>query len=351
MPLTEVIMDLLRAGLASLAEYLAPGHVLVSLVPAFLLAGAMAALIPQATVIRYLGPATKKYVSYPMAAVAGLLLAVCSCTILPLFAGIWKRGAGLGPAITFLFIGPAINILAITYTGSLIGWDIAGARAILAIVFGIGIGLIMARLFKHKSQAEGVAFCPEEEPFGTRRLSFFINLALMLVVGTLRIDAGIKYGVLSLLTLSLIGIGAFGLKRSEIRDWLWETWRFLRMILPLLLAGVFVTGIARELIPTELVSRYVGDNTIQANLAGVAFGIFMYFPTLLEVPIARMFLDLGMAKGPLLAYLLADPELSVQSVLITGRIMGWKRNAAYVSLVAVFTTLAGWLFGLALSAM
>jgi uncharacterized membrane protein YraQ (UPF0718 family) len=329
-------------------DYLS-AHVLLCLVPAFLIAGAMSALVPQGAIIRYLGPTTRKYISYPMAAVAGLVLAVCSCTILPLFAGIWKRGAGLGPAVTFLFIGPAINILTITYTGSLIGWDIAGARAVLAIVFGIAIGLLMAAIFKNRDDVQAAAVSQEDEPFGLRRLSFFIVLVLLLLVGTAQVNAALKYSILAVLTLAMIAIIIFWLERSEAREWVLETWRFVKMIFPLLLAGVFLAGIAKELIPAELIQEHVGDNTIQANLYGVFFGIFMYFPTLLEVPIARMFLDLGMAKGPLLAYLLADPELSIQSVLVTGRVMGWRRNAVYVGLVAVFTTLAGWLFGIALT--
>ena len=341
----ELASALLTGGWAALVDYLS-AHVLLCLVPAFFIAGALSALFPKETVTRYLGPDARPYVSYPAAAAAGLLLAVCSCTILPLFAGIWRKGAGLGPAITFLFIGPAINILAITYTGTLIGMDIAGARAVLAVAFGITIGVIMAALFWRGEATSGRAMVvTSSQGIQGRTTAFFGALVLVLLAGTAQLDPGLKYGLLAFPVLATVGMAGFALPRDETLAWLSETWRFARMILPLLLVGVFVAGMAKVVIPQEIVQAHVGGNTLSANLIAVAFGVFMYFPTLVEVPVARMFLDLGMAKGPLLAYLLADPELSLQSVLVTGRIMGWRRNGVYVALVAVFATVAGLIFG------
>ncbi len=362
--------DLVAAGLSGLVEYLS-AHVLLCLVPAFFIAGALSALFRKEAVTRYLGPDTPRYISYPVASAAGMLIAVCSCTILPLFAGIWKKGAGLGPAVTFLFTGPAVNILAILYTGSLIGWDIAAARGVLAIAFGIVIGLIMGLVFERvrvRAPAEtSRTVRPEcctpsaathiedsaagsgtfvERLLGARVMVLFILLLAMLVAGASPIPLQTRLPIVA--TIGTI-TALWALKantREENEGWLREVYFFTRMILPLLLAGVFIAGMASELIPAEVVGDHLGDNSLSANVIAVGFGIFMYFPTLVEVPVARMFLDLGMAKGPLLAFLLADPELSFQSVLVTRKVIGNRRVMAYVLLVAVFCTLAGLIFGL-----
>ena len=344
--MVDFALTLVNSGWASLVDYLS-AHVLLCLIPAFFISGAISALFPKEAVTRYVGAETSKWVSYPAAAGAGLLLAVCSCTILPLFAGIWKKGAGLGPAITFLFVGPAINLLAITYTGSLIGTDVAAARAILAVSFGIAVGLIMAALFSREESLSprGGAILVEQAGFERRTLAFFGALVLVLIFGTAPLEGGLKYGLLAVPVLGAVGMAGFALPHDESLAWLEETWRFAKKILPILLVGVFVAGMAKVLIPQEIIQTHVGANTVSANLIAVAFGVFMYFPTLVEVPVARMFLDLGMAKGPLLAYLLADPELSLQSVLVTATIMGWRRNAVYVVLVAVLATAAGLILG------
>jgi hypothetical protein len=447
MTVWEYLMTMLQSGASSLASYLA-AHVLLCLVPAFFIAGAMTALIPKESITRFLGKEAPKWVSYPMAAVGGFSLAVCSCTILPLFAGIYKKGAGLGPAITFLFVGPAINILAVSYTGVAIGMDIAIARIILSAVFGIGIGLIMALIYRrddraHNQETSGGAFA------ATARIKpviglFMLLLLALLIVGTLGIDlfkesyaqvtlplAGasqwqatldrlVPYdasqgqegvslqGIALIGLLALIGVTAwFGLNdidegfnrwtwmalglialtllvaalqitpradglaigltgrfigeaivitavgflawrrlgAYEVQEWLWEMWRFVKQIFPLLIVGVFAAGMVRVLIPPSLIETIAGRNSGAANLIGVLFGVFMYFPTLVEVPIANMFLGLGMHRGPLLAYLMADPALSVQSILITASIIGRKKAWVYVAWVALFSTLAGLIYG------
>lgn len=195
-------------------------------------------------------------------------------------------------------------------------------------------------------------------------LNRWTGVTLVLVAGTLlvaapRLDtaAGIAVGFtgrffVEAILLAALGLVAVrGLEQHEVQEWLWETWRFVKQIFPLLLVGVFGAGVFRVIIPAEWIQTLAGENTLLANFVGVVFGVFIYFPTLVEVPIARVFLDLGMARGPLLAYLMADPELSLQSILVTSRIIGWKKNIAYVSLVTVFSTLAGWLFGLVLAAI
>ena len=434
------ISNLLLSGWSSLLDYLA-AHVLLCLVPAFVIAGFMSSMIPKETITRYLGPKASKWISYPASALGGFILAVCSCTILPLFAGIWKRGAGLGPAITFLFVGPAVNILAITYTGATIGMDIAIARLVLSILFGIVIGLIMAWVFRkeesvRETEMEANGLFNETVRVKPAVWVLFLLLVSVLIVGTLQVDiftnvyAHIKapsgwsggvgsflsgmdltlQGAVLILMLVVIGITSWkgfekifdgfngwtyaalafialtiliaapseeagslvigingrligelvlltviaiiasrSFSKDEISGWIWETWKFVKQIFPLLIVGVFAAGIVKVIIPETWVRTIAGQNTIWANLVGVLFGVFMYFPTLVEVPIAKMFLDLGMARGPLLAYLLADPELSLQSILVLNGVMGKKKTAVYVSLVAVFSTLAGYLFGLFLT--
>lgn len=333
-------------------DYLS-AHVLMCLVPAFFVAGAMSALIPKEAITRYLGRDAKPWVAYPAAAASGFLLAVCSCTILPLFAGIWKRGAGLGPAITFLFVGPAVNILALTYTGGLIGMDIALARAVLAVGFGVVVGMLMAWIFRREEENSPRVAVPVTGParIEGRILGFFAMLVAILLVGTARIDVSLRNGGVAVLALGAVATANWGLTRHEARLWLAETWKFTKQIFPLLIGGVFLAGMAKVIIPPALVRTVAGSNSITANLVGVLFGVFMYFPTLMEVPIARMFLDLGMAKGPLLAYLLADPELSIQSIMVTHKIMGGRKNLVYVGLITVLTTLAGWIFGMALAVL
>lgn len=437
------ILSALQSGAASLASYLA-AHVLLCLVPAFFVAGALSALVPKEGVTRWLGRAAPRWVAYPMAAVGGSLIAVCSCTVLPLFASIQKKGAGLGPAVTFLFFAPAGNVLALSYTGVALGGEFALARVVLSAVFGIGIGLSMAALFPHEDGhdaghaevAQAARFPRGVAPLlaalvllllaGTMKLAFLDavvgtarwslpgaadlaaalarwfpfdvargeegvtvqGLALIVVLGawgilawrglthvddavTRSTVAALAVTVLMLLFAALrVGVENDGLRVEvtgrtlavalvlatvvvasrrldpfDAQQWLWETWRFVRQIVPLLLVGVFVVGLVREFIRPEWVRAIAGRNTLAANAAGVGFGVFMYFPTLVEVPVAKLFLSLGMHPGPLLAYLMADPELSLQSILVISRLIGVKRTAGWVGLVALFSLGAGFLWG------
>jgi len=440
------LVRLLQGGLGNLAAYLA-AHVLLCLLPAFFIAGGMTALIPKEAITRFLGRKAPRYISYPAAAAAGSLLAVCSCTIVPLFAGIHKKGAGLGPAITFLFFAPAANILALAYTGVAIGPDLAFARLILSLAFGIGIGMIMALIF---SRSDAQHDQETDETFGAKRSMrpgmalFLLLLAALLIAGTLKVSlftstyarftlpiagmdrfqdwlyqlvpfdaakgeegvsaqGAILIGLLALIGLTawkgfeqvfegfnrwlwvslrlialtlltaaaritphaggldievtgrmvavalllatITGVARRQLTHDDLRDWLWESWRFVKQIFPLLIAGVFAVGILRQLIRPEWIEGLAGQNNLLGNVVGVVFGVFMYFPTLVEVPIAQMFLSLGMHRGPLLAYLMADPELSLQSILIIAAIIGKPKAWTYVAWVALFSTLAGLIYG------
>jgi uncharacterized membrane protein YraQ (UPF0718 family) len=442
--------EVLFGGVLSLADYLSL-HVLLCLIPAFFIAGAMVVFVPKEAIVKYMGKDSKRIIAYPVAAISGLLLAVCSCTVLPLFAGIKKKGAGLGPAMTFLFSAPAVNILALTYTGTLIGMDIAIARAILALVFAIVIGIIMELIFRDKKKEiiseieenEDKVQNPQTEIKERKRINFYTIAKILLtfsvlVVGvliaffnksnlqaigvnnppliqtliwgaglilliasfflinntTVNLFSGLMYLLFTgtsqinyfsisdpneavlpgsieyfksesfLVDLSNMGIKAvlsivvgivilvYVIRRfdkEEAKEWMRETWFFVKKIFPYLIIGVFIAGMLKELIPPEFIQNLVGKNTVVANIVGVTFGVVAYFPTLMEVPIAQMFLDLGMARGVLLAYLLADPELSIQSILVTRKFIGDKKNFVYLLLVIIFTVLAGLLFGLIVS--
>lgn len=441
----ELVLQLLNGGAGSLASYLA-AHVLLCLLPAFFIAGAMAALIPKASITHWLGRHAPVYVSYPAAALAGSLIAVCSCTIVPLFAGVYRKGAGIGPAITFLFFAPAGNIMALAYTGSILGADFAIARLILCLIFGIGIGLLMATIFwkddlTHDAQSD--ALFAEKASVSRPALGVLLSLVALLIAGTLKLwpltadlfsiniplswaqawqdtlfswvpfdaskgEEGVSFQGSVLIALLLmiaatakrgldniteganswtwiaLGLAASTLLIASMRltpepgtliftftgralavamtmlsvwyfarqlpaedwqGWLWEAWRFVKQIFVVLVVGVFIVGMVRQVIQPEWIEALAGNNSVLANAVAVGFGVFMYFPTLVEVPVAKMFLDLGMHPGPLLAYLMADPELSLQSMLMVAAVIGRKKTATYVGLVASFSIVAGLLFG------
>lgn len=337
---------LLMAGLAAIYDYVL-AHTLFCLVPAFFIAGAMAALIPKDRLLPYLGKDSPKHIAYPIAVAAGLLLAVCSCTVLPLFAGIRRGGAGIGPAIAFLYTAPATNIMAILYTGSLIGWDFALSRIVFSITFAVIIGYIISKITDSDDKnANAEIFKKHADGKDSGRLFHLFGALLgILLIGTRISEDVIKYPAVAVLVILTWWISSRYFTKEETQNWMEETWGFARTIAPLLLIGVFASGIIREIMPPDLIPTYMGENTLLAMVLPVLFGIFVYFPTLVEVPMARMFLDLGMAKGALLAYMLADPVISLPSILVVRKIMGNKETALYVILIFVFTVIAGLLAG------
>lgn len=345
-------IELLKGGVATLQDYLL-AH-LPFVIPAFFVSGALYALFPKDKILRYLGPNSPKYISYPMSVVAGLCLAVCSCTILPLFAGIRKSGAGLGPAMVLLYTAPATNILAIIYTSSLIGPDIAIARIVLSIFFAIIIGISMSALFPDKKPGNnpGDALGQAFATVGTKSTSkwlwvfFGILLAILLWGASPAIKAlEVKLIGLAVLIVALVLVTWKTLSRDEFLSWMRETWFFVRTIVPLLLVGIFVAGMLRVVIPAEFVKQYFGSTSISATLGAVLFGVVAYFPTLVEVPMARLFLDVGVGKGPLIAYLLADPVISLPSILVVRQMIGNKRLLWYIGLIIVCCTAAGLIYG------
>ena len=366
-----MLNELLQSGWGALTEYLS-AHVLTCLIPAFFIAGAIAVFISQAAVIHYFGPKAKRWLAYTIASLSGAILAVCSCTILPLFAGIRQRGAGLGPAIAFLYSGPAINVLAIIYSAQLLGFDLGAARAVGAISFSVIIGLIMAIIFRKQEEklySENTEWVyTTEDDDNSHSLSqivpYFAAMIVLLVASSsialaVEIIAHTESDRWSLVfkgkpvpafiavvfLIAVIIMAARWYKRNEISQWMYETWNLTKKIVPILLLGVFIAGMVKALLPEYVVQRWVGGNSVWNNLFASVFGSLMYFSTLTEVPIVRALMDLGMGKGPALTLLLAGSSLSLPNMIVIGRVMGVKRTAVYILLVIVLSTVAGTLFG------
>ncbi|MFH1239938.1 MAG: permease [Candidatus Diapherotrites archaeon] len=335
------------SGVLLLHEY-ATQHVLTCLVPAFFIAGAIAVFIKKQAVLKYLGGNTKKYISYPVASVSGAVLAVCSCTILPLFAGIYKRGAGIGPATAFLYSGPAINIAAIFLTASVLGFKIGLARAVAAVFLAGLVGLTMAFLFREKSANQEITIDkePEQKISKTVLGLFFASMVSVLIVNSLQIDFIIKWSVMGLLTLIALAVVLLKFKTETRNKWLSETWSISKLLIPYLFIGVFLVGFIEPLLPEQLIVQWVGSNTIQANLLASIFGAFMYFSTLTEVPIMQALITKGMSPGPALSLLLAGPSLSLPAMLVIRQILGNKKTIAYVTIVVIYSSVAGLIFGM-----
>jgi len=391
----------------ALVRWYAREHVLLCLVPAFFIAGAIAVFVSQAAVMKYLGAGAHKVLSYGVASVSGSVLAVCSCTVLPLFAGIWKRGAGLGPAIAFLYSGPAINVLAIILTARILGPEIGLARAVGAVVFSIVIGLFMHLIFRkeEKAKADAAMHLPEpevERPLWQNTLFFtamvfflifatwgqpedargfwyaiyavkwWVTGVFALLIGGMMVRwMGVKTvkviiaGIVVLILAKVfpekplvafsVGIVAFVMllttTRGETETWFISSWDFAKQIAPLLLVGVLAAGFllgrpgSEGLIPSQWVSSLVGGNSLWSNLFASLVGAFMYFATLTEVPILQGLIGAGMGKGPALALLLAGPALSLPNMLVIRSVIGTAKTIVFVSLVVVMATLSGLIFG------
>jgi len=333
-------------GWLGLVDYLS-AHVLFCLIPAFFIAGAVNTLVNPQTIFKYLGSKSKKWLAYFIASLSGFLVQVCSCTILPLFAGIWKRGAGLGVATTFLYAGPAVNLLALILTGQKIGWHFAFFRLILSIVFAITTGLIMEAIFGHGSQADQKLTNSDsgKSLSGKKSSYFWLSLVAILVIGTAPLDSYFKNILIAILVI-VQGFMTFSWLSVEKRSSWWrETIKFLNQIIPLLLVGVFFASTLTSLVPQSQFQALTSQNNLLTNLIAVLFGAIAYFPALVEVPIAENFLKLGMNRGPLMAYMLADPVLSLQGLLIIGKILGTKKTLVYATSVTILTTLAGLFYG------
>lgn len=390
-----------------LVKWYAQEHVLLCLVPAFFIAGAVGVFVSQASVMKYLGAKANKVLAYGVAAVSGTILAVCSCTILPLFSGIYRMGAGLGPACAFLYSGPAINVLAIVLTARVLGLELGIARAVGAVIFSIVIGLLMHFIFRREEEAKAAAQMAMPEPEIKRNLLqnglYFASMVGILVFAnwgkpqeaeglwvtiynlkwvftgvfylTFSVILSLWFGlkpykaVASVAAVSVAGliypdyplvpftVGSMALvlftstQKGELSDWFDTSWDFAKKILPLLLFGVVIAGallgrVGNEgLIPSEWIAKAVGGNSLWANFFASFAGAFMYFATLTEVPILQGLIGSGMGKGPALALLLAGPALSLPNMLVIRSVLGTKKTVVFVSLVIFMATLSGMIFG------
>ncbi len=348
-----------------LVRWYAREHVLLCLVPAFFIAGAIGVFVQQGAVMKYLGATANKVVAYGVASVSGTILAVCSCTVLPLFAGIYRMGAGLGPATAFLYSGPAINVLAIILTARILGVEMGIARAVGAIVFSVVIGLSMHFIFRREELAKAAAqpAMPEADgptrPLWKNGLFFASMVGILVFANFAKTDPPsavylYRWWIVGALGLMLAAMIIRWFKRDELNEWVTGSWGFAKQILPLLLFGVLVAGFllgtpdGQGVIPQKWVEQALGGNSFQSNFLAAIAGAFMYFATLTEVPILRGLMDAGMGKGPALALLLAGPALSLPNMLVIRSVMGTKKTAVYVALVVVMATgsgvLYGWLF-------
>jgi uncharacterized membrane protein YraQ (UPF0718 family) len=352
----------------ALVKWYAREHVLLCLVPAFFIAGAISVFVSQASVMKYFGAKANKFLSYSVASVSGTILAVCSCTVLPLFSGIYRRGAGLGPAIAFLYSGPAINVLAIILTARILGWELGLARALGAVVFSVVIGLMMHLIFIKEElnrQVDGeLKFGEVTTP--TRPLwkdiIYFFSMVAVLVFANwgkpLAGDTGLWASIFQAkwwitgLFIVILGTSIISwFKKDELKEWTGASWGFALQILPLLLGGVLISGfllgrVGHEgVIPSRFVEMLVGGNSLWANFFASIVATFMYFATLTEVPILQGLIGSGMGKGPALALLLAGPALSLPSMLVLREILGTKKTVVYVGLVVIMATISGIIFG------
>jgi uncharacterized membrane protein YraQ (UPF0718 family) len=351
----------------ALVRWYAREHVLLCLVPAFFIAGAVSVFVSQASVLKYFGASANKVLAYGVASVSGSILAVCSCTVLPLFSGIYTRGAGLGPAITFLYSGPAINVLAIILTARVLGPEMGIARAVGAVLFSVIIGLLMHFFFLKEELSRAnrgeVAMGEDEDvarPLWKDGLYFFSMVAALVFLnwGAPQTESGIwadiyraKWVVSAFFLMAVACMLIRWFKKDELSEWVEASWGFAKQILPLLLVGVLAAGLLlgrpghEGLIPSEWVSRLVGGNSLWANLFASVLGAFMYFATLTEVPILEGLMGAGMGKGPALALLLAGPALSLPNMLVINQVIGPRKTVVFCTLVVVMATLSGILYG------
>ena len=358
-----------QAGLESfmmLQDY-ARQHVLTCLIPAFFIAGAIAVFVSQASVLKYFGAQANRILSYSVASVSGTVLAVCSCTVLPLFAGIYTRGAGIGPATAFLYSGPAINILAIVLTAQVLGWQLGLARAVGAVCFAVVAGLLMAFIFRKDdaNRTTGSFYMPPEAgPLRTlfQDAMYLLTMVLILVFAAWAKPAegasgfwpavfAVKWFITAALLFTLIVILKAWFSKDELQSWVLATWDFMKQILPLLFAGVLVAGFLlgrpghAALIPEHYIQTLVGGNSLSANLFAAVSGALMYFATLTEVPILQGLIGSGMGQGPALALLLAGPALSLPAMITLASIMGIKKTLTYCTIVVILSTTAGIFYG------
>ncbi|MEJ5251167.1 MAG: permease [Armatimonadota bacterium] len=350
-----MIAQWILGGLQALQDYVVY-HVLTCLIPAFLLAGGMVSFVPKEAVLRYLGIATHRVVTYISAAFASFFVAACSCTVIPVSAGVYFAGASIGAAFIILWVAPATNILALTYTGAILGGDMAVVRVISAFLMALVVGTVMTIAFR-REEAQRLAEAQQanlgigSDP-GARVKRSDVVLLLLIVLDLLApnylIRTGPYWQKVVVWAIGMVVVAGYAWRtktREEIRHWLGETWWFVRIILPLLLVGVFIVGVIGALLPESLVQRLVGGNSLRASFIATLVGAISYFATMTEAPFVHKLMQLGMGKGPALALLLTGPGLSLPNWIAIARVFGVRKSVVYVLTLVVLGTLVGWIAG------
>ncbi|MDH5695187.1 MAG: permease [Dehalococcoidia bacterium] len=344
----ELFVNLLLAGLIALKEYIAL-HVVTCLIPAFLLAGAIVTFVSRESIIGYLGSAANKVSSFGIAAGGSFFVAACSCTVIPVASGIYYGGAGIGAAFILLWVAPAANILALVYTGSILGPGMVVARLVAALSVSFVVGTVMLLSFQREEQKRLLTIPAVARKVMNKRN---IILLLLLVVSLLAPNYAIRSGpylykvYVWAAAMAVVAIYAWRVKSwEEIKGWLNETWWFVRMIFPLLLAGVFIVGIIGAVLPQEWIETWLGGAGLRQSFLATIIGAVTYFATMTEAPFVDTLMNLGMGKGPALALLLTGPGISLPNWLAIARVFGVKKALVYIPTIIVLGTLVGWVAG------
>jgi uncharacterized membrane protein YraQ (UPF0718 family) len=348
----EKFLDLAMGGLIALEDYIA-AHVLTCLIPAFLLAGAMVTFVNREAILDHLGERANKVKSFSIAAASSFFLAACSCTVIPVSSGLYYSGAGIGVAFIILWVAPAANILALTYTGSILGAEIAAHRVIAALLMAFVVGAVMTLAFRGErldvaAPGEQGAGRAKGELFARRDLILLLLILLSLLMPNYLVRSGPyanKVLVWSIFTAIMAAYALKAIPRERLSEWLRETWWFVRIITPLLLLGVFIVGVIGRLLPEDLIRGWLGGNGLLASFLATLIGSISYFATMTEAPFVDMLMKLGMGKGPALALLLTGPGLSLPNWLAIARVFGAKKALVYVPTIVILGTLVGWFWG------
>ncbi len=345
-----MLSEILFAGLGALEDYIAT-HVLTCLVPAFLLAGAMVTFIRREAILALLGEQVSKLKSFPLASGASFLVAACSCTVIPVASGLYYAGAGIGAAFIVLWVAPAANVLALTYTGTILGTEMVIARIVAALLMAFVVGMVMTVAFQHQPHPQRAAAAPS--PAGTAfidrsSLILIVLLVLTLLLPNYLVQSGpywVKIAVWGVLTLATAAYAWWTLSKDQIVQWLQETWWFVRIIFPLLLAGVFLVGVIGYLLPEAWIREWLGGNSLSASFLATLIGAVSYFATMTEAPFVDTLMNMGMGQGPALALLLTGPGLSLPNWLAIARVFGVRQALVYVPTIMILGTAVGWFFG------
>lgn len=344
-------MEFVYAGLAALREYIAL-HVLTCLVPAFLLAGAMVTFISRETILRYLGTRARKTTAFPLAAGSSFFVAACSCTVIPVASGLYYGGAGIGPAFILLWVAPAANILALIYTGAILGGEMVAVRVISALLVAFVVGLVMLSTFRQEEKQRALVLAGDASETAPVTSRGSAGLLVLLVATLLAPNYLVRSGpylhkvyVWAAVTVLMVFYAWRVKTREEIRAWLKETWWFVRIIFPLLLAGVFLVGVIGQVLPERWIQTWLGGNSLQASFLATLVGAVTYFATMTEAPFVDTLMKLGMGKGPALALLLTGPGLSLPNWLAVARVFGARKALVYVVTIILLGTVVGWTAG------